>query len=162
MLRNRRLNRLVDDLELPLSVDDLERQSWDREEVHQVFDGLEFRVLRERLFQTFDVEKDEVEGGFELEGEVFTADDLAVRFGDGAEGRRVPHGVVVVGHYRGGSGDAGAVALAGDDGATAHLDLTTLTPEQDDALAGVAGRPRRPPRCCTTPRSSSRRCPPAG
>ena len=46
--------------------------------------------------QTFDVEKDEVEGGFELEGDVFTADDLAVRFGDGAVGRRVPHGVVVV------------------------------------------------------------------
>ena len=69
VLRNRRLNKLVDDLDLPLSVDDLERQSWDREEVHRVFDGLEFRVLRERLFATFDVEKDEVEGGFELEGE---------------------------------------------------------------------------------------------
>ena len=76
VLRNRRLNKLVDDLDLPLSVDDLERQSWDREEVHRVFDGLEFRVLRERLFATFDVEQDEVEGGFELEGEVFTADDL--------------------------------------------------------------------------------------
>src|SRR4051794_20034004 len=110
VLRNRRLNRLVDDLELPLSVDDLERQSWDREEVHQVFDGLEFRVLRERLFATFDVEQDEVEGGFELEGEVFSADDLTLRFGDGAEGRRMPHGVVVVGHYRAGTGDAGAVA----------------------------------------------------
>ncbi len=97
VLRNRRLNQLVDDLDLPLSVDDLERQSWDREEVHQVFDGLEFRVLRERLFATFDVEKDEVEGGFELEGEQFTADELAVRFGDGAPGRRLPHGVVVVG-----------------------------------------------------------------
>ncbi len=86
VLRNRRLNQLVDDLDLPLSVDDLERQSWDREEVHRVFDGLEFRVLRERLFATFDVEQDEVEGGFELEGEVFTADDLTVRFGDGALG----------------------------------------------------------------------------
>ena len=78
VLRNRRLNRLVDDLDLPLSVDDLERQSWDREEVHRVFDGLEFRVLRERLFATFEVEQDEVEGGFELEGDVFTADDLAM------------------------------------------------------------------------------------
>ena len=75
VLRNRRLNKLVDDLDLPLSVDDLERQSWDREEVHRVFDGLEFRVLRERLFATFDVEQDEVEGGFELEGEQFTSDD---------------------------------------------------------------------------------------
>ncbi|HSO64972.1 MAG TPA: DNA polymerase I, partial [Ornithinibacter sp.] len=135
VLRNRRLNRLVDDLDLPLSIDDLERTSWDREEVHRVFDALEFRVLRDRLFATFEVEQDEVEGGFELEGEVFTADDLAGRFGDGAEGRRVPHGVVVVGHYRGGQGDAGAVALAGADGATAYLDLTALTREQEDVLA---------------------------
>ena len=144
VLRNRRLNKLVDDLDLPLSVDDLERQSWDREEVHRVFDGLEFRVLRERLFATFDVEKDEVEGGFELEGEQFTADDLAVRFGDGAPGRRLPHGVVVVGQYRGGSGDAGAVALAGEDGSTAYLDLTALTREQEDALAAWLADPDAP------------------
>ena len=81
---------------LPLSVDDLERQSWDREEVHQVFDGLEFRVLRERLFATFEVEQDEVEGGFELEGE-----RVHRRRPGGALRRRrrrapVPHGVVVV------------------------------------------------------------------
>jgi len=144
VLRNRRLNKLVDDLDLPLSVDDLERQSWDREEVHRVFDGLEFRVLRERLFATFDVEKDEVEGGFELEGEQFTADDLALRFGDGAPGRRLPHGVVVVGQYRGGSGDAGAVALAGEDGSTAYLDLTALTREQEDALAAWLADPDAP------------------
>jgi DNA polymerase-1 len=144
VLRNRRLNRLVTDLELPLSVDDLERQSWDREEVHQVFDGLEFRVLRERLFATFEVEQDEVEGGFDLEGDVFTADDLGVRFGDGAVGRTVPHGVVVIGHYRSGNGDAGAVALAGADGSTAYLDLTTLSREQEDVLAGWLADPGAP------------------
>ena len=144
VLRNRRLNRLVDDLELPLTIDDLERTSWDREEVHQVFDGLEFRVLRDRLFATFEVEADEVEGGFELEGEVVTADGLALRFGDGAPGRRLPHGVVVVGHYRSGSGDAGAVALAGADGATAYLDLTALTREQEDVLAAWLADPEAP------------------
>ncbi len=144
VLRNRRLNKLVDDLELPLGVADLERTSWDREEVHQVFDGLEFRVLRDRLFQTFEVEADEVEGGFDLGDDVFTADDLAVRFGDGAPGRRVPHGVVVSGQYRAGSGDAGAVALAGEDGATAYLDLTALTPEQEGVLAGWLADPDAP------------------
>lgn len=144
VLRNRRLNRLVDDLELPLSVADLERQGWDREEVHRVFDGLEFRVLRDRLFQTFEVESDEVEGGFDLGGEVFTADDLVVRFGDGAPGRRVPHGLVVSGHYRAGAGDAGAVALAGEDGATGYLDLTTLTPEQEAVLASWLADPDAP------------------
>ena len=59
-------------------------------------------------------------------------------------GRRLPHGVVVVGHYRGGSGDAGAVALAGDDGSTAYLDLTALTREQEDALAGWLADPDAP------------------
>ena len=31
------------------AVAELERQNWDREQVHTVFDSLEFRVLRERL-----------------------------------------------------------------------------------------------------------------
>ncbi|HQX86421.1 MAG TPA: 5'-3' exonuclease H3TH domain-containing protein, partial [Ornithinibacter sp.] len=144
VLRNRRLNKLVDDLDLPLGIDDLQRASWDREEVHRVFDGLEFRVLRDRLFATFDVEADEVEGGFELEGEVVHADGLALRFGEGAHGRQVPHGVVVTGHYRSGSGDAGAVAFAGADGVTGYVDLTTLTPEQDEALASWLADPLAP------------------
>ena len=51
VLRNRRLNRARRrPRPAAVAVDDLERQSWDREEVHQVFDGLEFRVLRDRLF----------------------------------------------------------------------------------------------------------------
>jgi DNA polymerase-1 len=144
VLRNRRLNKLVDDLDLPLGIDDLQRASWDREEVHRVFDGLEFRVLRDRLFATFDVEADEVEGGFELEGEVVHADGLALRFGEGVHGRQVPHGVVVTGHYRSGSGDAGAVAFAGADGVTGYVDLTTLTPEQDEALASWLADPEAP------------------
>jgi len=144
VLRNRRLNNLVDDLDLPLGVDDLQRASWDREEVHRVFDGLEFRVLRDRLFATFDVEADEVEGGFELEGEIVHADGLPLRFGDGAHGRQVPHGVVVTGHYRSGSGDAGAVAFAGADGVTGYVDLTTLTPEQDEVLASWLADPTAP------------------
>src|SRR6185437_9905165 len=52
VLRNRQLNQLVSDLSLPVTVSDLARRSWDREEVHRVFDGLEFRVLRDRLFAT--------------------------------------------------------------------------------------------------------------
>ncbi|GGL24768.1 DNA polymerase I [Phycicoccus endophyticus] len=144
VLRNRRLNRLVDDLDLPLSVEELERSSWDREEVHRVFDGLEFRVLRERLFQTFEVESDEVEGGFDVGEAVFTADDLEARFGEGGVGRTVTHGVVVSGQYRAAEGDATAVALAGEDGATASLDLATLTPEQERLLAGWLADPAAP------------------
>ena len=53
VIRNRRINELVRDLELPVGVHDLRQQPWDRDEVHQIFDGLEFRVLRDRLFETF-------------------------------------------------------------------------------------------------------------
>ena len=143
VLRNRRLNRLVDDLDLPLSIDDLERTSWDREEVHQVFDGLEFRVLRERLFQTFEVEKDEVEGGFDLGDEVLATDEALARLADAATARTT-RGLVVIGSYRGGQGDATAVALAEQAGGTAFLDLTALTREQEDVLAAWLADPRAP------------------
>ena len=49
MIRNRQINELVRDLTLDVTVDDLVRHPWDRDKVHTVFDGLEFRVLRERL-----------------------------------------------------------------------------------------------------------------
>ncbi|MBM6403792.1 DNA polymerase I [Phycicoccus sp. CSK15P-2] len=142
VLRNRRLNRLVDDLELPLSVTDLQRASWDREEVHTVFDGLEFRVLRDRLFQTFDAQSDEVEGGFELDGEILGVDDLLARLGSAAA--RQPHGLVVVGRYRAGEGEATAAVLAGEDGSTAYVDLAALTPEQEGALAAWLQDPDAP------------------
>src|SRR5699024_3930731 len=54
VLRTRRLNALVRDAPIPVGVDDVVRREWDREEVHTLFDSLEFRVLRERLFSTFD------------------------------------------------------------------------------------------------------------
>jgi DNA polymerase-1 len=143
VLRNRRLNRLVDDLDLPLTVADLERATWDREEVHRVFDGLEFRVLRDRLFATFEAPADEVEGGFELEGHVLDTDALLARLADPAlAGTR--HGLVVGGHYKGGVGDAESVAVAGEDGSAAHVSLTDLTSEQEQALAAWLADPAAP------------------
>ena len=153
VLRNRRLNELVRDLTWRCRSTTCDA-SWDREKVHPLFDGLEFRVLRERLFPTFEVEKDEVEGGFDLEGDVFTADDLGVRFGDGAVGRTVPHGVVVVGQLprrrrQPGCHGPGRCRPA----RTAHLDLTALTPPAGRRPRRSGWPTRRPPRCCTTPRS---------
>ena len=51
VLRNRQVNALVLDLDLPISLDDMERRPWNREATHQLFDGLEFRVLRDRLLE---------------------------------------------------------------------------------------------------------------
>jgi len=67
VVRNRRLNALVCDLHLEKVPAELAVQPWDRQEVHKLFDGLEFRVLRERLFDTLESEEDVAEGGFELD-----------------------------------------------------------------------------------------------
>ena len=76
VLRNRRLNALIRDMPLPLGVDDLARHNWDREQVHTVFDGLEFRVLRDRLFATIEAPEQEAESGFEVDGETLGPADV--------------------------------------------------------------------------------------
>jgi DNA polymerase I len=48
-IRNRKLNRLVPDVELPVGPADLERQPMDMAAVREVFDRLQFRTLLERL-----------------------------------------------------------------------------------------------------------------
>ncbi len=67
VVRNRQLNALVCDLDLPLAPADLALQPWDRQEVHTLFDGLEFRVLRDRLFETLESVEDVDDSGFALE-----------------------------------------------------------------------------------------------
>ena len=52
VMRNRQLTELVRDVPLDVEIADLARQAWDRERVHALFDNLQFRVLRERLFAT--------------------------------------------------------------------------------------------------------------
>ena len=84
VLRNRQINALVLDLELPLSIGDLERRAWNREATHQLFDGLEFRVLRDRLLESLPAEDLTPEGGFELSGEVLQPGELAGWLGEHA------------------------------------------------------------------------------
>ena len=53
----------------PLDVDRRRRcarQPWDREQVHTLFDNLQFRVLRERLFATLTAAEPEAEEGFDV------------------------------------------------------------------------------------------------
>jgi DNA polymerase-1 len=80
VLRNRRLNQLVRDLDTGVGLDELQRTMWDREKVHEVFDALEFRVLRERLFTTFDTAAVEADGGFEIESTVLSGADVPAWF----------------------------------------------------------------------------------
>ncbi len=50
-IRNRRLNRLVRDLELPVTLDDLKIEGVNQDEVKRVFSNLQFRTLTERVLR---------------------------------------------------------------------------------------------------------------
>ena len=142
VLRNKRLNGLVTDLPLEVTVADLERRTWDREKVHEVFDALEFRVLRERLFATFDTAAQEAEGGFELETTPLTGDEVVAWLA--GPGRAGDIGVHVVGSWGRGTGDVGAIALAGAEGPAAYIDVVELTPEAEAALGDWLADPQVP------------------
>ena len=134
VLRNRRLNQLIHDVAVDVTVGDLERRTWDREEVHKVFDGLEFRVLRDRLFSTLEAVEVEADSGFDLDGSVLSSAEVPAWLSEHtAPGMRV--GVHVDGKWARGTGDAQALAIAAGTGAAAYIDLTALDPTAEDAVA---------------------------
>ncbi|CCH74078.1 DNA polymerase I [Nostocoides australiense Ben110] len=142
VLRNRRLNQLVRDLDTGLTVDDLQRRMWDRERVHEVFDALEFRVLRERLFTTFDTTAVEAEGGFDVETRSLAGGDVGEWLA--GPGRTGEIGVHVVGSWARGDGDVGALALAGSEGPAVFIDVTQLDPDGEAALGHWLADPEVP------------------
>ncbi len=133
VVRNRELNALVGDLELPVAVPELERRDWNREAVHTVFDGLEFRVLRDRLIETLPAEQTGPEGGFEVVGDVLEPGALADWLTE--HGRGELTGLDVTGQWRAGAGDLTGLALAAADGAACWLDVTEMIPADEQALA---------------------------
>jgi DNA polymerase-1 len=140
VLRNRQLNALVCDLDLDLRPAELAVQPWDRTEVHTLFDGLEFRVLRDRLFETLESEE-EVDGpGFELDGDVLAPGAVGAWLAEvGTE--RV--GLHARGAWGAGTGRLEALALATASRA-AYVDLADLGPADDEALAEWLSDPSRP------------------
>jgi DNA polymerase I len=142
VLTNRQLTELVRDVPLEVHVDDLAARSWDREEVHQVFDSLEFRVLRDRLYETLETAEPEADQGFEVEvthlgsGEV--AKWLSAHIGS------APVGLSVRGAWGSGTGEATEVAVATGAGVGAWFEPATLTPDDDAAVAAWLADPDRP------------------
>ncbi|CAB4712001.1 MAG: DNA polymerase I [Actinobacteria bacterium] len=133
VIRNRHLNALVRDLDLELGPADLALQPWDRQEVHTLFDGLEFRVLRDRLFETLTSEEDvDDEGGFEVQGATLAPGALA----DWLQGLGTdPVGVHVRGAWGAGTGRVDGIAFATTAGQAAYVDVAGLTQADDEALA---------------------------
>jgi DNA polymerase-1 len=143
VLRNQQINKLICDMSLPVGVADLEWPGWDRDQVHQVFDSLEFRVLRDRLYATVQTNEPEAESGFDIDGTVLVAGQLAGWLADQAsDGNRV--GVAVEGSWGRGTGTITGIALATADGKAAWVDPAELDPADDAALGAWLADPARP------------------
>ena len=110
-------------------------QPWDRQEVHTLFDGLEFRVLRDRLFETLQsLNEEEIdESGFEMSGAMLEPGAVAAWLADHA-GERV--GVTVQGTWRAGTGEVRSVALAAADGTAAWVDAAEVTRRRTTPRSG--------------------------
>ncbi len=139
---NRQINALVRDLELPVGVDDLARQDWNREATHQLFDGLEFRVLRDRLLEALPNHGEALpEGGFELSGAILQPGEVAPWLAEHTVGHRT--GTDLIGHWGSGAGDVSAVALAAGSEAAAYFTVPELTPEDEQAFVDWLADPER-------------------
>ncbi|MBM9466805.1 DNA polymerase I [Nakamurella sp. YIM 132084] len=140
VLQNRRLTELV--REVPLDVDpvsDFRALPYDREAVHRIFDNLQFRVLRERLLETFEQEDETSTEGFAVQGDRLAAGAVPAWLAQHAVGQRV--GLTIRGSWTPGGGDPHRISIAADDGTAAVLDLTELTADDEAAVAAWLADP---------------------
>lgn len=134
VVRNRELTELIREVPLAQTPDTLRMQPWDRDQIHQLFDHLEFRVLRDRLFETLAAVEPEVDEGFDVRGGALEPGTVGQWLAEHAgDGRR--SGLAVVGTHVAYDGDASALAIAAADGDGAYVDTATLTPDDETALA---------------------------
>ncbi|WP_083880508.1 DNA polymerase I [Nocardia araoensis] len=140
---NRQLTELMREVPLPYTPDQLAQGPWDREKIHQLFDDLEFRVLRDRLFETLAPPEPEAEAGFEISGGALEIGAVAGWLAEHAEAG-VRHGVSIVGTGAPAGGDVRAIAIAAGDGESGYIDVTVLTPEDEAALGAWLADPAVP------------------
>jgi DNA polymerase-1 len=155
VLRNRQLTELVIDLPaqtVGAAPHDLLPLPWDREKIHQLFDTLQFRVLRDRLYQTLPhgicateapapVQRGE-KSGFEIQAVLLGPGEVSAWLASHSYSERA--GVSVTGTWGRGTGNLTAVAIAAPDGHGAHIDPAALAEEDERALAAWLADPDRP------------------
>ncbi|WP_405430758.1 DNA polymerase I [Micromonospora sp. NBC_00617] len=147
VIRNYEINCLITDLDLPLRPEDTRWTGWDREAVHQVFDTLEFRILRDRLYQYLEAVEPEAESGFDLTGEVLTEPGTLAGWLTTHAPTGTPVGLAVkldTGPNRRHSASITGLALATAGGAAAWVDPAGLDPTDEGALAGWLADAQRP------------------
>ncbi|WP_372512821.1 DNA polymerase I [Mycolicibacterium diernhoferi] len=139
---NRELTELVKNVPLPHTPDTLRMLPWDRDQIHRLFDDLEFRVLRDRLFDTLASADPEVDQGFEVRGGALQPGELATWLSEHSLGNRF--GVAVVGTRLAFDADTTALAIVANDGDGRYIDTTTLHPDDEAALSSWLADPGPP------------------
>jgi DNA polymerase-1 len=112
VLVNRQLTELVRDVPLNIELEELVRRAPSPEAVHEVFDALQFRVLRDRLFETLPTESPALEDAPAIEVESLVSGGWS-KWLEAASG---PVAVAMRGSWGAGTGTLEALALAGADG----------------------------------------------
>ena len=142
VMRNRDLTELRRDVPLAVGPRDLNMGQWDRDEVHTLFDNLQFKVLRERLFSTLSSVEPEAEEGFDVAVRNLATGELRGWLESLPTGARV--GLHLRGTWGRGTGDAHGVAFAVEGGEGAYLHLESLDADEDAALATWLADESRP------------------
>src|SRR6266581_2876263 len=165
VLRNRQLTELTRNVPLDVGPADLVPVPWSRDQIHQLFDTLQFRVLRDRLYATLPngiigqlsaPPPASADAGFDVALARIGPGELAGWLASHATSGRI--GLAVNGTWGRGTGDVAGLALAkatrtdvgedgahgdaGDDGSAqqpgpaAYIDPAALNQEDEQALAG--------------------------
>jgi DNA polymerase-1 len=143
VMRNRHLTELVRDVPLETAPDELALRPWDRDAVHRLFDELEFRVLRDRLFATLSSAEPEAEGGFEAVGAAVPTGMLAAWLAEHAPAGK-PAGLSFRTTGSSVISDVQAIAFAAADGDGAYVDVSTMDESDERALAAWLADARVP------------------
>ena len=144
--RNRRLNTLVTDLDLPIGVGDLARRPPDTKEVGRLFDALEIRGLRTRLLEALGSAAgapDAPDAAIAVPPTIKPAEgDLSAWLVEQSAAGR-PVGVLVKGRWGGGTGEPQAVWLAGTS-SVVEVRVPGLGLADEKALAAWLADPSAP------------------
>ena len=158
VLRNRQLTALLTDLPaetVGAVPGDLLPVAWDREKIHQLFDTLQFKVLRDRLYQTLPHGLIGVIGSdpasplagtapgaekavFEVVTELLGPDQVGAWLAAHSSAER--SGVAVIGTWGRGTGNVTGVAIAAPDGHGAYLDPVRAHRSRRAGTRLLAGR----------------------
>ncbi|CEA08027.1 DNA polymerase I [Arthrobacter saudimassiliensis] len=131
--RNRRLNHLLRDVDLPVDLDAMTARRPDRDAVEELFDALQFNALRKRLFDMYGEEEQAQQPGFEPPAhQVITGAAELTAWINATNQAKTALQLIVEG--AGAAADTVALALVTDQ-ASALVPLTRLDADTEKVLA---------------------------